>query len=828
VNPAAAPGDADGGVLGALARAASLEHHLACGHWFAAWAVDTLPGVPGRSEDAARAARRARQELTATAERHLSNVVQVGNLHRALGGGLQVGRPDRPDLIAAVTAGLLAGDPHDGVRDDLAGLYARVAEQLAGGGAEVVPAPDQPVTGFLGLAGPIQAVAGPDDAAEVLQRLRRDAEAVGAAGTAPPARPVTTVPIRQPHGPGRDGTLLLDPRTRAVAELFSSAYGLVLTLLTHLIGSEPRDDRIERATLRLQRSVVRPLGEALTQLPVDVSPHGRYAGPTFAEGDEVELVGTGVAPLALLDERTWDLAVAATSARVRSGFPGELQEASAALQELACRFAAAEGPGSAAQRMSELAAIQSDLDVGLQPEPDGPYLATNVHDLKDWLGQTLPSRAQLALCRCGASESKPYCDGSHARVDFTDAKSDDRLADRRDTYAGQQVTVLDNRGTCAHSGFCTDRLNTVFHLGEEPFVTPSGARMDEIVRAVRSCPSGALSYALAAGECRDEVDQSRPAAVEVSKDGPYRITGGIALSQVDGGAVVRNEGASVEHYSLCRCGHSQNKPFCSGMHWYVDFHDPVPDPDRTPTIFEWAGGYPALLRMTSIFYEKHVPEDPLIGQLFSTMETDHPERVARWLSEVFGGPPLYSHHYGGYNRMLSQHVGKRITEDQRARWAMLISRSADEAGLPRDAEFRSAFAAYIEWGSRLAVENSQTESKPPPRMPMPRWDWGTAGPPTGRVSALPSAEATAVEEEPAVLPAEGEDVGFERHVRTFFRRRDRQSMLFAFDLWSYEDVVRHGEAITRRVREGTMPCDMTWPQEQTDALQRWVDSGMAP
>src|SRR5262249_61822290 len=92
---------------------------------------------------------------------------------------------------------------------------------------------------------------------------------------------------------------------------------------------------------------------------------------------------------------------------------------------------------------------------------------------------------------------------------------------------GQQVPVLDNRGTCAHSGFCTDRLASVFHVGKEPFVTPSGGRMDEIIRAVRSCPSGALSYAIDGREAREQVDVARPQAIEVSKDGPYRVTGGV-------------------------------------------------------------------------------------------------------------------------------------------------------------------------------------------------------------------------------------------------------------------------------------------------------------
>ena len=165
------------------------------------------------------------------------------------------------------------------------------------------------------------------------------------------------------------------------------------------------------------------------------------------------------------------------------------------------------------------------------------------------------------------------------------------MADRQDSYVGQQVTIVDNRGTCQHSGLCTDRLATAFRLGEKPFVMPSGGRMDEIIRAVRDCPSGALSYAIDGVEARDEVDYhgQREATIEVTRDGPYRVRGGIPLLDAAGDDAPRNQGASLEHYALCRCGHSQNKPFCSGMHWYVEFKDPVTDPERTPTMFEGRG-----------------------------------------------------------------------------------------------------------------------------------------------------------------------------------------------------------------------------------------------
>src|SRR6478752_5688146 len=63
--------------------------------------------------------------------------------------------------------------------------------------------------------------------------------------------------------------------------------------------------------------------------------------------------------------------------------------------------------------------------------------------------------------------------------------------------------------------------------------------------------------------------------------------------------------------------------------------------DREPTLYEWAGGFTALTRMTRIFYEKYVPEDALLAPLFANMRPDHPERVASWLGEVFGGPDVY-------------------------------------------------------------------------------------------------------------------------------------------------------------------------------------------
>jgi CDGSH-type Zn-finger protein/uncharacterized Fe-S cluster protein YjdI len=294
-------------------------------------------------------------------------------------------------------------------------------------------------------------------------------------------------------------------------------------------------------------TVIRPLAEALTKLPVDqYRLPGKTAGPGFGYNRDIHLLPHKQSAWVFFGERLWQLAVAATKLRLNPNLPTGIQEAAAALQDLACQFAPPDGPRSIAAKVAELRQMQAELGCSIQASLNGPYLVTNADILVNWQGECIPARPQMALCR----------------------------------YVGQQVTVLDNRGLCAHSGFCTDKLASVFLVGQDRFVDPNGTRMDEIIRAVRACPSGALSYTIDGKEARDQVDQDRRPTIEVSKDGPYRITGGIPLKDGQGNDEARNQGASREHYSLCRCGHSQNKPFCSGKHWYVNFHDPVTDPNE--------------------------------------------------------------------------------------------------------------------------------------------------------------------------------------------------------------------------------------------------------
>jgi CDGSH-type Zn-finger protein/truncated hemoglobin YjbI len=568
-------------------------------------------------------------------------------------------------------------------------------------------------------------------------------------------------------------------------------------------SSEETRATLVRVADRLSASVIRPLTTALQTLETDLD-----AGGSDAFTNEAEIAN-----------ELHRLATDATRLRVRTPGATALQEASAALQDLACQAVAGD-PERLEARRNELAALMSGLSPTIQSAPNGPYLVTNVPRMTDWLGVSLTPTPQASLCRCGASILKPWCDGSHAQIGWNDAKSDSRVPDQLDRYHGIGVTIADNRGTCAHSGFCTDRLPTVFRADQEPFVAPAGGRVDEIARAGLDCPSGALSATTDGSDPVGRSDSPREPAIEISQDGPYRVTGAVALLDRDGRAEARNEGASLEHYSLCRCGKSQNKPFCSGMHWYADFHDPsLPE---QATLFQWAGGFPALLRLTRRFYEVHVPSDPQLSALFSQMSPDHPQRVASWLGQVFGGPPAYSDHYGEYDRMISQHLDKALTPEQRARWVVLLARSADEVGLPADAEFRAAFTAYLEWGSRIALENSQPGVHPPPHMPVPRWWWVCDAEPWSRSHATNDAVP---EESAPPLPDADEPLSFEVHIRSLFRERDRDSMRFAFDLWSRDGVAEHADAILEQLRAGTMPCDGAWPQERVTVFERWVSTG---
>jgi hemoglobin len=143
------------------------------------------------------------------------------------------------------------------------------------------------------------------------------------------------------------------------------------------------------------------------------------------------------------------------------------------------------------------------------------------------------------------------------------------------------------------------------------------------------------------------------------------------------------------------------------------------------------GGLPVIERLLTRFYER-VPADPLLGPVFAHMDPAHAKHVSAFVAEVMGGPTSYSEDHGGHAHMIRKHLGRSLNEQQRRRWLNLLLDCADELAMKDDPEFRSAFIAYLEWGTRLAVINSQPGAAVLEDLPMPKWGWGEVkGPYTG-------------------------------------------------------------------------------------------------
>jgi len=234
-------------------------------------------------------------------------------------------------------------------------------------------------------------------------------------------------------------------------------------------------------------------------------------------------------------------------------------------------------------RSNNSTTINNHVKPKILPLPNGPYYLINdmqpkvVDNFKNFKGEPLSTTIGIALCRCGASKNKPFCDGTHSVIRFSSKnmtlKENDTIKksskDKRRDYPGKEITIHDNRKICSHAAECVNNLPSVFKLGSRPWINADGSNMQEIINTVRKCPSGALSYSIDGVEYRDPEEQRIP-TVTVLKNGPYHITGGVELISEN---MEFGDGASKEHYTLCRCGASENKPFCDGTHKSINFKD---------------------------------------------------------------------------------------------------------------------------------------------------------------------------------------------------------------------------------------------------------------
>lgn len=178
---------------------------------------------------------------------------------------------------------------------------------------------------------------------------------------------------------------------------------------------------------------------------------------------------------------------------------------------------------------------------------------------------TVKTGATYALCRCGLSSAKPFCDGTHAVEGFdgTEMADPGPIANRQTDYKGTGIVVKDDRSICVHAGFCGDRISNVWKMSALSEDTQVRGR---IMAMVERCPSGALAYSLEEGG--EDIEPDLPAEISIIKDGPFWISGEIFIERADDLPVEQRN-----RITLCRCGASKNKPFCDGRHKEVGFKE---------------------------------------------------------------------------------------------------------------------------------------------------------------------------------------------------------------------------------------------------------------
>jgi hemoglobin len=143
-----------------------------------------------------------------------------------------------------------------------------------------------------------------------------------------------------------------------------------------------------------------------------------------------------------------------------------------------------------------------------------------------------------------------------------------------------------------------------------------------------------------------------------------------------------------------------------------------------PTLYEHVGGWDAVHRLVATWYPT-VLADPLLQPLFGEGRPEHILHLTAFLAEVFGGPSTYTDQLGGFPALLRHHQGKRIAEEQRARFVELFMAAADVADWPTDQRTRQALRGYLDFGTEVAVQNSfaDTDEQLHPCQEVPRWNW---------------------------------------------------------------------------------------------------------
>ncbi len=196
---------------------------------------------------------------------------------------------------------------------------------------------------------------------------------------------------------------------------------------------------------------------------------------------------------------------------------------------------------------------------------DGPLIVKHATGLQGPGGAEMETKEVMALCRCGQSKKKPFCDGSHNDSGFSSANQHDASgADREIVYDGDPISIAYNPRICSHAAECVRMSRAAFDPKRKPWCKPEEAGADQLEAIVEVCPSGALRA------IRHEEDThhiaERPTVI-IQKDGPYWVT------KADIDAQIPGIGGTKDKYVLCRCGLSGNKPYCDGSHFNQSWRD---------------------------------------------------------------------------------------------------------------------------------------------------------------------------------------------------------------------------------------------------------------
>jgi len=146
-------------------------------------------------------------------------------------------------------------------------------------------------------------------------------------------------------------------------------------------------------------------------------------------------------------------------------------------------------------------------------------------------------------------------------------------------------------------------------------------------------------------------------------------------------------------------------------------------PDVRESLYEHAGGEAALHRLEQLFYDS-VLRDPLLQPLFGAGRPEHVEHLTMFTAETFGGPDRFTRELG-FRHLIDVHRGLHITEAQRARFVELYMEALDAAGMPADEAFRTAVREHVEFGTQVAMQNSNaaSEAELHPLREVPLWSW---------------------------------------------------------------------------------------------------------